>query len=335
MPCINSISELEFENPNDSFAATSCASTCSNSTQTEFRRLSAKDFIADAEGLHHYTGMETYDKFMLLFYCLGNSVHSLKYFKCQVTSIPPEDQLLITLMKLRSTLDDFEICRKMNITQATLSNVFITWINFLPLQLGDIGFWSDRDLVHFYSPHDFFSKYPSTRLIVDGTECPMVKPSDSLAQQATFSTYKNKNTIKVLVGASPGGLVSFCSDAYGGSSSDRQIVERSQLMMMCDQGDSIMADKGFNVQDLFDPKDIKINIPSFFSKKNRMKNSTVKADRLIASKRVHIERVIGLGKTFKILTRPLNSSQAQLGSQIVKTCYYLCNFKRGIVPPDA
>ena len=38
-----------------------------------------------------------------------------------------------------------------------------------------------------------------------------------LAQQITFSTYKNKNTAKVLIGVTPGGMVSYISPAYGGS----------------------------------------------------------------------------------------------------------------------
>ncbi|XP_062594027.1 uncharacterized protein LOC134255513 [Saccostrea cucullata] len=45
--------------------------------------------------------------------------------------------------------------------------------------------------------------------------------------------------------------------AYGGSTSDRQVVERSPLINICDPGDLIMSDKGFNVQDLFAPKDVK------------------------------------------------------------------------------
>ena len=38
-------------------------------------------------------------------------------------------------------------------------------------------------------------------------------------------------------------------------------------LYICDKGDSIMADKGFNVQDLFAPYDVTINIPTFFRKK--------------------------------------------------------------------
>jgi hypothetical protein len=33
-------------------------------------------------------------------------------------------------------------------------------------------------------------------------------------------------------------------------------------------------------------------------------------NRKVCSKRVHIERIIGLGKTYKILTNPFNSTEA-------------------------
>ncbi|ESO99638.1 hypothetical protein LOTGIDRAFT_98636, partial [Lottia gigantea] len=99
-------------------------------------------------------------------------------------------------------------------------------------------------------------------------------------------------TAKVVVGATPGGLVSYVSDAYGGSTSDRQIVERSNLVALCDPGDSIMVYKGFNIQDLFTSKNVTVNIPTFFKNKNRLSGHTIMKDGKIASKRVHIERII-------------------------------------------
>ena len=153
-----------------------------------------------------------------------------------------------------------------------------------------------------------------------------------MAQQATFSSYKNRNTAKVVVGSSPGGLVSYLSPAYGGSASDRQIVERSDLPHKCDSGDSVMVDKGFNIQDLFVSTNVEINIPSFFKKKNRLSGTIVMKDRKIASKRVHIERIIGLAKTFKILTQPMNNTESSLASKITTICFALCNFRTCIVP---
>ena len=83
------------------------------------------------------------------------------------------------------------------------------------------------------------------------------------------------------------------------------------------------------------PYNVSINIPSFFTKKNRMSGEIVMKDRKIASKRVHIERIIGLGKTFKILREPMNNTESNLATEIIKVCFYLCNFRAGIVPKDA
>jgi hypothetical protein len=152
-------------------------------------------------------------------------------------------------------------------------------------------------------------------------------------QSATFSTYKNMNTLKTLVGCTPRGLVSYVSDVYGGSTSDRQICERSELMSsaMFQSGDSIMADRGFNVQDLFATKNVHVNIPSFLKGKSQLSAEHVARDRRIASKRIHIERVIGLAKTFRILKHPLSPKRVHLGDHIIKVCFFLCNFKSCIV----
>jgi len=73
------------------------------------------------------------------------------------------------------------------------------------------------------------------------------------------------------------------SDAYGGSTSDRQICERSDLIgkHLFNDGDSIMADRGFDVQDLFATKNVHVNIPSFLKGKRQLTASEVVKDRRI------------------------------------------------------
>lgn len=104
---------------------------------------------------------------------------------------------------------------------------------------------------------------------MDSVEIPIKNPSRPLAQQCTFSTYKNWNTAKALVGITPGGMVSYISDTYGGSTSDRQIVDGGTLLTRTEPRDSIIADKGFIVQDLFEARNMVINIPTFFRKKEQ------------------------------------------------------------------
>lgn len=305
-------------------------------TQTERPQLLCVDACSrDDSAVHFYTGLENYLKVKFVLATLGPAAYCLKYMYGSVSVISILDQFFLVLIKLRQHKTNFELSKLFGVSEADVYNIFCTWIRFMSLQWSEIDIWPSRDLVTFFSPNDFRNKFPSTRVIVDGTECPVKKPALPLAQQSTFSTYKNRNTVKVLVGATPSGLISYVSPAFGGSTSDRQIVERSDLPDRCDSGDSVMADKGFDVQDLFANRNVAVNIPSFFRKKNQMCTKKVLHDRKVSSKRVHIERIIGLGKTYKILTHPLNTSETALASDIIRVCYMLCNFRKCIVPRSA
>ena len=249
---------------------------------------------------------------------LGNAACKLSYMYGPVPAhVSVEDKFFLALIKLRKHHTNLEPSSMFDTADNQCYNIFCTWIRFMAVQWRRLPIWSERDLVKFYAPLGFADEYPTTRVIVDGTECSVHKPAFPTAQQSTFSTYKNRNTVKVLVGVSPGGLTSYVSESYGGSTSDRQIVERSSLPSQCDTGDSVMSDKGFDVQDIFAPYNVKVNIPTFFKKRNRMDGSTVVKDRKIASKRVHVERVIDRAKTYKILTGPMNCAFFR---------HYLCVF---------
>ena len=305
-------------------------------TQTAPTPLYSIDkFRSDDAAIHFYTGLETYAKFVNVLHSLGPAAYCLRYIYFQVSGVSVEDQLFMTLMKLRRYTLNFELSRFFSVSEATVKNIVYTWILFMSKQWRRLNIWPSQELVRHFAPSDFKLKFPTTRVIVDGTECPIKKPKAPRAQQSTFSTYKNRNTVKVLIGSTPGGLVSYVSQVYGGSTSDRQIVERCQLVNACDPGDSVMADKGFNVQDLFAPRNVMVNIPTFFKKKNRMSGKVVLKDRRVSSKRVHVERIIGLGKTFKILTNPLTGTEAKISSDIIFVCYMLCNFRTCIVSNNA
>jgi len=298
-------------------------------------RMSSSDYKDDPHVLQFYTGLDTYRIFLDVFTSLGPAVNHLTYLNDVHPSIEPVDQFFLTLVKLRLYKTNFELGIMFKVSEKEIYSTIITWIRFMSLQWREIDLWPERDIVHYHAPSDFKAKFPKTRVVFDGTECPIKKPKAPAAQQTTFSTYKNRNTNKVLIGVTPGGLVSYVSPAYGGSTSDRQIVERSDLTSKLDPTDSIMADKGFDVQDIFAPMDVTVNIPTFFKKKNRMSGKTVLRDRAVSSKRVHVERVIGLGKTYKILCNPLNHTEAILSSDIIFVCYMLVNFSNCIVPKNA
>ena len=110
-------------------------------------------------------------------------------------------------------------------------------------------------------PDCFKFDYPFTRVILDCTEIFIEKPSCFRAQSATYSSYKSHNTAKGLVGISPQGAVTFVSDLFGGRASDRQIVVSSGILDLLEPGDSVMADRGFEIQDLLVSKKASFKYP--------------------------------------------------------------------------
>ena len=66
-----------------------------------------------------------------------------------------------------------------------------------------------------------FKDYPTTRIIIDGTEIFTEVPSSMKSQSMAWSSYKHHNTWKALVGISPNGLVTFVSKLWSGRVSDK------------------------------------------------------------------------------------------------------------------
>ncbi|XP_063366807.1 uncharacterized protein LOC134655286 [Cydia amplana] len=305
----------------------------SKSTQVDHEHVygSINRYKLDDKSILFYTGFETYKKFHFVYSTLSPMAPKIRYFGSNVTSLSTEDQFFLTLMKLRQNKCIFELSRFFNISETTVSNIFITWINFIHQLWSRINIWPSKELIQYYMPQHFKQYDENVRVILDGTEIAVQKPKNPTSQQASWSSYKHANTLKVLVGATPGGLLSYCSQAYAGSISDRQTVERSGLVSKCESGDSVLADRGFTVQDMFADKNITVKIPTFLKGKSQLPGLTIIKDRQLASKRVHIERIIGLTKTYKILKSELDHSYIPIASKIFFVCFMCCNFRECIM----
>ena len=90
-----------------------------------------------------------------------------------------------------------------------------------------------------------------------------------------YSQYKSHVTYKGLLGISPSGAITFISQLYEGSISDREIVKRSGLLNkeLWQSGDSIMADRGFTITEELAPLKVKLNIPAFLGEKTQFSES--------------------------------------------------------------
>ena len=64
----------------------------------------------------------------------------------------------------------------------------------------ELPMWMSRRKVDKHMPPSFRQWYPTTRVIIDATEFFIEKPSSLARQSATWSSYKNHNTFKSLLG---------------------------------------------------------------------------------------------------------------------------------------
>ena len=103
----------------------------------------------------------------------------------------------MTLIKLRRYTTNFELSRMFNISESSVKNIVLTWILFMAKQWKEINNWPSRNLVRYFSPSDFNAKFPTIRVIIDRTECPIKKPKAPRAQQSTLSTYKVSKVAKI------------------------------------------------------------------------------------------------------------------------------------------
>lgn len=219
---------------------------------------------------------------------------------------------------------------------ATASRHIITWSNLIYFSLGSASIWPTRAQVNETMPDCFKRTYPSTRCIIDCTELFCQRPSSLSTQSALYSHYKSHVTYKGLVGISPSGAITFISQLYDGSISDKEIVQRSGLLEseLWEKGDSIMADRGFTIEDDLEPLGVHLNIPAFLRGRSQLTVAEVKESQTIASVRIHVERAIQRIKKFRVLRNEIPLTLYGSINQIWTVCCLLCNFLPPLIHDD-
>ena len=290
--------------------------------------------------MHFYTGLKSYAAFQFVLSTLGPAIHHLNYYDGSSPPLDLEDQFFFILIKLRRRKTNYELSILFRLSVSRVMSLFCHMGQFHVRSVERVGLVAFPRVGFLLCTPRLPSRVPynNGHYWWDGVS--YYETGGSTGNVLDFQEAKHCQSA---CGMYPGGAVSYVLEAYCGSPSDRQICEQEELPRPCDAGDSVMADKGnhrkyrylqfnihicnlqmlaaqfqssavfslicltdFNVQNLFIPYDMMINIPTFFRKKNRISSQTVLKDRKLASKRVHVERITGLAKTFKILTSPLS-----------------------------
>ena len=209
-----------------------------------------------------------------------------------------EEELFLTLLKLRLALVNGLIADMFGVSDTTVSQVFNTWIKFLSLQMSPLIFWPTKEDIFSSFPSSLPKKYRHLRCTIDCTEIFIEKPRNLELQSMTWSDYKKHNTVKILVAISPNGAICFLSQGWCGRASDKRITLESVFMDLIEPQDVVLADRGFSIVEHLAQRSVKLEIPPPSSGIEQQERSEVLKTSSVANTRIHVERSIGRLKEF-------------------------------------
>ena len=315
------------------------------------------DTLEQNDGLmKKYTGMPTYSVFVWFFdqikhkipylqcYIGETSFHSKYYQTHEVDRPGPErkldakSEMLLTLMKIRLNLINDDLAFRFDISVSLVSKIISTWIPFLGYELGSLVQWPKPETIRGYYPK-CFEPFGLVIGIIDCTEVKIQKPSLAEANSKYYSAYKGAPTAKFLVACSPVGTVSFVSDIFSGATSDKDTVLKSKILQKFEQSLfefderlTVLADKGFQIQELLLPYDVRLVIPPFVKNKQQFTVANNARTKKVANARIHVERVIGRIKEFHILQSDIPLDLLDLLGHIFKICSGILNLCPPLIP---
>lgn len=147
------------------------------------------------------------------------------------------------------------------------------------------------------------------------------------AARTRRSEYKQRYTVKILVGISPCGMITYVSEAFPGSITDFKIVEATGMLDMLERGDAIMADRGFKIWRLTIPRGQRLIVPActFMGKGGREALPMTSQEGLrtyqIANMRIHVERAM---KEIKLGWRMLHSDLPRARVRLISALVGIC-----------
>lgn len=178
-----------------------------------------------------YTGLEA-SVFETVFQMIKR-FFPLRYWSGKpVTSISVEDELLIFLMKLRLDLPYFDLGARYSVSVTTIQNIFLTYLHAFH-EIFVVGCMSKLPSLEKNQSclPESFANIANCRVIIDCTEFRIEAPRKDLEAAAqAFSNYKHYLSAKYLIGVAPNGAITFVSQGFPGSTSDKVVTDQSGII---------------------------------------------------------------------------------------------------------
>ena len=144
----------------------------------------------DTETLRMETGLPTKEVFDIVVRHVNRYKDNINYFSgWKVDTISLEDQIFITLMKLKQNYTNLHLAQLFSCSVSTISNIVLTFVRVLhSLLFNDImSSIPSRNKNKTCSPSSF-SQFSSCKIVIDCTDIEVATPSLMKDQNATYSS---------------------------------------------------------------------------------------------------------------------------------------------------
>ena len=277
--------------------------TFDQSVQTDFPQVEAFQGFSSARNdqqLQDLAGV-TFNNFKFLLKRTFDASRSCKMSK--------ENRLFIFLIKVKTGLTFSAIAVLFSVHRTTISRIFFSILQTLAFVTSNLVLWLNKDIIQGTMPECFKEDYN------------------------IYSHYKKGFTAKLLVGITPAGFISLKSRVAGGRKSDSLLTIESGLIDLLDDGDIVLADKGFpEIKETVNEsgKKVLVIMSPFLEKKSEFNKQETEETYCIARVRIHVERVMQRLRTYNILNKiPANLFHCL--DDIVHVCCVLVNLQPPII----
>lgn len=283
------------------------------------------DFFTSDQDMRILTGLETCRMFRGIVECCKRRRNS---------AIDVERNVIMTMMKLKHDLSYSFLSIVFRLSVPTIASIFTSTLSLLSACLSAVLYWPSVDEVRENMPK-CFQKFQKTRVVLDCTEFPVESAKCLRCRILTYSNYKGQNTCKVMLGVSPAGVITFVSVPWGGKASDKEVFCNSSLLDSLEPYvDAVMVDKGFHIELELEQRAVELYRPPFLRNKKQLSKPESQATAEIAAARVHVERVIGRLKIFKILNAKISWSLLPHMQNILTVLCGVTNLSRPVLSSE-
>ncbi|KAH9371108.1 hypothetical protein HPB48_015673 [Haemaphysalis longicornis] len=199
------------------------------------------------------------------------------------------ERVVLVLVRLKTFLSFKCLATLFGVSETTVHRYFYSTLRTLAAVMESAVPWPTKTEVQQNEPH-CFAAFTDVRIVLDCTEVEVEKSHCASCRILTYSHYKGVHTLKVLIGVSPGALITFVSDCFGGRASDKACVMDSDVLNRLEpfKGD-VMVDKGYNIDRALGTGVIQ---PPFLRKQQQFTREDALKTVHIARARVHVKRAI-------------------------------------------